>query len=284
MNRNQYPYILKGILMAILIFIAEYLLFAFVANTILCFLLLILIILVSSHLLLEHTLRYKSVLTYSGILTVFFGILSYLAMKKTVNNISYSKLCWYTVVLNWLIPYVYCFIRQYLDRGPRFPDYIKFFIGMTIIFSIPYIFVFIYLNYVNPEFFPIYHPEGYEFIPFYTSATYIENILKHTIGWSHFFIYVGLYVLLYLPIGYHGRLFTRNLSLSTRVLFFLLFTLLAELIKIPLLGNFTIDNVFYSLLGILIGCGLFALVDYLHYQRKDVEYLHRSTFNFTYRY
>lgn len=285
MNRNLFPYFLKGILMAILIFVAEYLSFVLIANKILRLLLVLLIIVVSSHLLLEITLRYKSVLMFSCILVILFGILSYIGMKnETIGSFEYSKICWYTVALNWLVPYIYCFIRQYLDRGPRFPDYNKFFIGMTVFFFIPFTFIFIYLNYVNPDFFSIYYPKGYEFIPFYTTATYIENILNGTIHFSNFFVYTGLYVLMYLPIGYHGRLLTRNYSLIIRVVLFLLVGIIAEAIKIPVLGNFNIDNILFSMLGVLIGCGLFAFVDYQHYKKKDAEYLHRSSFNFTYRY
>ena len=146
MNRNTYPYLLKGVMMAIFTFILEYLLFAFISDPILLTLLIIIVLLVTNHVLLEVTLRYKACLMNSIILLLVFGGFTYLVMEnEVINGIQHSFTLWFSVALNWLVPYVYCFIRQYLDRGPRFPDYNKFFIGMTILFFIPFTIFFIYI-------------------------------------------------------------------------------------------------------------------------------------------
>ncbi len=285
MNRTTYPYLLKGVMMAILTFIVEYLLFSFVSNTILLILLVVITLLIANHILLEITLRYKACLMLTSILLVLWGGLTYMLMiNKDIGGLHYSWLYWLTTSMNFIVPYIYCFIRQYMDRGPRFPDYNKFFIGITIVFFIPFTFVFIYLNYINPNFFTIYQPKEFSYIPFYTTAVYIENILNHTINSSTFFVYIGLYTLPFLPLGYHGRLLTRDFTFIIRILFFVVICAITEVIKIPILNTFNMDNILYSIIGMLIGGGLFAYVDYKHYEKKDVEYLHKSSFTFTYRY
>lgn len=285
MNRNTYPYLLKGVMMAIFTFILEYLLFAFISDPILLTLLIVIVLLITNHVLLEVTLRYKACLMSSIILLLVFGGFTYLVMaNEVINGIPYSFTLWFIVALNWLVPYVYCFIRQYLDRGPRFPDYNKFFIGMTILFFIPFTIFLIYINYINPNFFNIYQPKDLSLIPFYMSATYIENILNDTVKASSFITYIALCLLLFIPIGYHVRLLTRDFSLALRILIFIIFCVLVEVLKIPILDTMNIDNILYSLMGMLIGGGLFAFVDYKHYQKKDLEYLYKSSFRFTYRY
>ena len=285
MNRNTYPYLFKGVMMAIVTFLIEYLVFAFVSNSILLILLVIAALTITNHILLETTLRYRACLMHTIILLVLWGFLSYLLMGSgEIGKLHYSWLVWLTVALNWLVPYIYCFFRQYLDRGPRFPDYNRFFIGITIVFFIPFTVCFIYLNYINPNFFTIYHPKEYSYIPFYTTASYVENIFKKNIEVSSFSIYIALYTLLFLPLGYHVRLLSRDFSMSIRFVFFMLLCTVAEVVKIPILDAFNVDNILYSFLGMLIGGGLFAYVDFKHYQKKDTEYLYKSSFNFTYRY
>ncbi len=272
-------------MMAILTFIVEYLLFSFVSNTILLTLLVFITLLIANHMLLEITLRYKACLMLTSLLLVLWGGMTYMLMiNKDIGGLHYSWLYWLTTLLNFIVPYVYSFIRQYMDRGPRFPDYNKFFIGMTIIFFIPFTVIFVYLNYINPNFFTIYQPKDYTFIPFYTTAVYIENILNHTIKGSTFFVYIGLYTLLFLPLGYHARLITRDFTFTIRTLVFIVICAITEVIKIPFLSTFNMDNILYSIIGMLIGGGLFAYVDFKHYEKKDVSYLHKPSFNFTYRY
>ncbi len=282
---NSYSYLFKGIIMAILTFIVEYIVCTYITNTIFLTLLVIITLVITNHIMLEISLRYKVCFMLSIILLILWSCLLYLLKTNgDIGMLHYSWELWMITALNWLIPYIYCFIRQYLDRGPRFPDYNKFFVAMTIIFLIPFTIIFIYLNYVNPRFFLVYHPKEYSYIPFYTTATYIENILNHTIKLSSFSIYLCLYTLLFLPLGYHLRLLAKSFSLSTRFLLFVVICAGAEIIKIPILDTFNIDNIFYSFIGILLGAGLFSFVDYKHYQKKDREYLYKSSFNFTYRY
>ena len=285
MNRNTFPYLSKGILMGILTFIIEYLLFSFVSNSWLLTLLIIVALLITCHILLESTLRYKACFTYTLTLLLLWGFLSYVLMgSEEIGKLQYSLLVWLVVALDWFVPYIYCFFRQYLDRGPRFPDYNRFFAEMTIVFFIPFTVCFIYLNYINLNFFTIYRPKGYSFIPFFTTAAYLENIFKHNITINSFYVYIALYTLLFLPIGYHVRLLSRDFSMSIHFLLFMLLCIIAEVIKIPILDAFNIDNILYSFLGMVIGGGLFAYVDYKHYQKKDTEFLYKSSFNFTYRY
>ncbi len=285
MNRGTYSYITKNFLIALLVLIGEYLIFAFVPNIVVRILLVLAFLLVANHILLEVTLRYKANFMASCLLSICWGLLSYLVMQHSkMGQLHYNWTFWLTTGLNWFVPYLYCLIRQYLDRGPQFPDYNKFFIGMTVLFFIPFTLCFIYLNYVNPDFFAIYHPNKDTYIPFYMTAMYIENITNNGLPVSSLFTYISMYILLFLPIGYHIRLLTRNFSLLFRFAVCIIFCVVAEAIKIPFSAFFCIDTILYSLLGILVGCGLFAFVDYKHYQRKDYEYLYKTSFNFTYRY
>lgn len=285
MKRNTYPYLLKGVMMAILTFALEYLLFSLVDNTMLLILLVIITLLITNHILLEVTLRYKACFMQTIILLILSSGLSfYLMINGNIGSLHYSWLYWLTTALSWLVPFIYCFFRQYMDRGPRFPDYNKFFVGMSITFFIPFTAIFIYLNYINPDYFIIHQPKGYSYIPFYTTSAFIENIISDNITISTLSTYIAQYILLFLPLGYYIRLLTRDFSLIIRIICFIILCGGTEAIKIPLLHSFIMDNILYSLIGTLIGVALFAFVDYKHYQKKDQEYLHKTSFNFTYRY
>jgi len=86
--------------------------------------------LILTHYFLETTLDYDSCFLQAAFMTIMttaFCIVIYL--MESNEWIAYDYTLLVLVAVNWLVPFGYCFIRDFMDRGPRFDDYLFFFHG-----------------------------------------------------------------------------------------------------------------------------------------------------------
>lgn len=101
-----------------------------------------------AHFFLESSLNYDYNFLHAASMTVttlIFAIVIYLIQPNEWITFDFWLPC--LVLINWLVPFLYCTLRDLFDRGPRFDGYHKFFNRMCIFFTFIYIFVILYCTY-----------------------------------------------------------------------------------------------------------------------------------------
>lgn len=104
-----------------------------------------------AHFFLESSLNYDYCFLHASFMTITstaFTIIVYLMQPNVWIAYDYSLIA--LIIVNWFIPFGYCFIRDFCDRGPRFAEYLFFFYGMSILFLIIYAIALVKLLFVTP--------------------------------------------------------------------------------------------------------------------------------------
>lgn len=221
--------------------------------------------LILAHFFLESSLNYDYNFLHAAsmtLTTLAFSAAVYLVQPNNWITFDFWLPC--LVLVNWIVPFLYCTLRDLFDRGPRFDGYHKFFNRMCIFFTLIYIFVIAKQYFITPIV-PPYHKLSFgahNFVPFMATAGYIEQTLKAGSSLNELILYVVQLICLGVPFGYLTRVAMRKLNLVFRIIIYFLFPAALEVIQYYTgLGRGDIDDCVFSLIGILIGVILFHIMN-----------------------
>lgn len=224
-----------------------------------------LVIIISSHLLLEKSLTYESCFVYTLLIlfiSILITLLTYLGDFLPITNTLLG-----IIISNWLMPTLYCFVRSMFDGGERNKNFKSFYRNVSIIFVLFYMGVLLYGNFYEEAFPWAYHMVSRQinFTPFWSIATQIEDFINGMIPLTDILTYLFVRILTYIPYGFYLVLLLRKSSKLLRFIVLLLLPSIIELFQyffIP--GRFDIDDVIYAFIGGVIGAFLFHLTNTIY--------------------
>lgn len=251
------------ILLSIITIIFQFVIYYFFAAFYVIWGAAILISLLCCHILLEQTSTYEVCFHYSSLIlfiSFIITLLSYLGGDQAFLPYTGNMLA--IGIINWLIPCIYCFIRNMLDYSTRFEDYPIFYRNHSLLFFLVYLGVILYGMFVEGAF-PLAYRGALNYaniIPFEAITILIEDYLYGIIPLSDVLIYVLIRILIFLPYGYQMTLLLRRQPRLLRFIILLLPPLALELVQYFVISNrCDIDDVIYAIIGGIIGSILFYL-------------------------
>lgn len=250
-------------------------------------------VLICTHIFLELSLGYNACFLYSTLIIILTALIcvplyivpesastfgDVLALEHTLflpNHNFYGVL-----FLNWFLPVLYCIARNLMDKGPRFVHFKKFFISSNIIFLIFFTISFIYQLFFNEFNFPFADSleAGGPYIPFLALSSYVEAVFYGSAPFEPFLYFVGISLLLYVPIGFYTKLLLKHSFLPFRFLIYFAFPGLISLLRYLFnIHLFVTDNVLLGILGCLIGACLFNILNTIYLKVTDEEFLYEPS-------
>lgn len=232
------------------------------------------------HILVERCISYGICFDYS-LLTMFISlIITVLACFSNEQSlIKYSDILSGIVIINWLFPVLYCFIRYMTDIGSHAEDYPVFFRKSSILFLLTYLFILIYGSIDN-----IAIPSAYKstndainFTPFWSISVQIEQYLDGKMPISDIVLYLCSRTLIFIPYGYYCTLLLRQKSKIARLLVLLVLPFLIELCQCILNpSRCDIDDFIYALIGGLLGALCYQLMNSLFKRISGKDFLEKG--------
>jgi len=215
------------------------------------------------HVLLSQSASYEACYCYS-LLTIFISLsimaVSYLGEAK--GFLPYTWIMPGLVAINWLIPLLHCLVRYVVDYSTRIEDFFVFYRNISIIFTVFYLIIILYASFAPGAFewaYPIKRSQ-YNLLPFEILATLIEDKLYGNIPLSDITAYLLPRILIFLPYGFYVRLLLFKKTRLIRLITFLLFPLLLELLQYIIIpSRCDIDDIIYGVIGSLLGSLFFVL-------------------------
>lgn len=269
------------LLLALLSFIFEVCLYYFVPIHMVTVLVAAVISLGLTHYFLETTLNYDSCFlqaSFMTIMTTAFCVVVYLLQPNAWISYDYTLLG--LVLVNWLVPFGYCFIRDFMDRGPRFDDFLFFFHGMSFLFLVVYFLAVIKQFFATPLL-PPYEAlsmGAHSFIPFMAMGTYLESVISQGGDVTPMIIYVVEVILFAVPFGFYAKVYTRQMPTAVRFLVYMGIPFLLEVVQaFTGMGRGDIDDYSFAMIGTIIGVGIFRLVAYISREVNKREFLDDRT-------
>lgn len=269
------------ILLALLSFIVEICTYYFIPQHFITVLLAAVISLALSHFFLETSLNYDCPFLHGSFMTicsVAFTIVVYLMQPNEWIQYDYSMIA--LVLVNWMVPFIYCFIRDFADRGPRFADYLFFFHGMSAVFGVAFLVGFVKQFFITPLL-PPYEamPFGaHNFIPFMATGNYIESVISAGGSVTNIIIYIIEMICFSIPFGFYVKVYLREFPFVLRLAAYVGVPLIVEGIQfITGRGRADIDDVAFSLIGTVIGVLIYHLVYRVSYEVHKRDFLEDRT-------
>ena len=210
MNKRSVNISSLVILLSLLSFLFEMCLYYFIPQHLITVAVAAIISLGLAHFFLESSLNYDYCFLHASFMTITstaFTIIVYLMQPNVWIAYDYSLIA--LIIVNWFIPFGYCFIRDFCDRGPRFAEYLFFFYGMSILFLIIYAIALVKLLFVTPLLPPYETMDfgAHNFIPFMATGNYIEDALSHHASITKMITYMLEMIVLGIPAGFYIRVF-----------------------------------------------------------------------------
>lgn len=269
------------ILLALLSLILEICLYYFVPQHAVTVIVAVVISLGLTHFFLETSLDYDYCFLYAAIMTitsVAFCMVVYLIQPNIWITYDYSLLA--LIIVNWLIPFAYCFIRDFADRGPRFSDYLFFFHGMSILFLVVYFIAIIKQLFVTPLL-PPYEELSFgahNFVPFMATGSYIEMALEYGEDLGSMITYIIELIVLAIPFGFYAKVYCRKLPFILRLLIYIGVPFLFEAAQYLIgVGRADIDDYTLAMIGTVIGVVIYHIVYYISYESHKRDFLEERT-------
>lgn len=269
------------ILLSLLSFIAEVCVYYFLPYHWISVLFAGAVALGNSHFCLESSMDYDYSFIHASfmvIATLAFSGIVYIIQPNRWIQYDFSMVL--LVLVNWLVPFVYSCIRDLLDHGPRFDGYHTFFHRMSILFIVIFLLTVVKQYFLTPIV-PPYPDEpfgAHNFVPFMSTATYIESVLRQHGSLNTLFAYIAEIFFMGIPIGFFCRIYLRKLYLVFRVMIYIAIPVVLEVLQyVTGAGRGSIDDVTFSLLGILIGVILFHLMNQLFQAVSNREFMMSRT-------
>lgn len=281
MNKRSVNISSLVILLSLLSFLFEMCLYYFIPQHLITVAVAAIISLGLAHFFLESSLNYDYCFLHASFMTITstaFTIIVYLMQPNVWVAYDYSLIA--LIIVNWFIPFGYCFIRDFCDRGPRFAEYLFFFYGMSILFLIIYAIALVKLLFVTPLLPPYETMDfgAHNFIPFMATGNYIEDALSHHASITKMITYMLEMIVLGIPAGFYIRVFLRNHSITPRIFAYLFMPFLLEFIQfLTGIGRADIDDYTFYLIGILVGIAIYYIVYRISYEVHKRDFLEDRT-------
>jgi len=196
------------------------------------------------------------------ITSLAFGIIVYIIQPNQWIKYDYSIIV--LVLLNWLIPFLYCCLRDLFDRGPRFDGFNLFFHRMSKFFIVIYILAIFKQYFVTPFMPPYDAPEfgARLFVPFMVTAECIEENIRTGQSLVPVIVYILEIACFGVPFGYFSRIYLRKRHFIIRLFACFAFPLVLELFPPPTrLRRRAIDDYVIFLIGIVAGTILYHIMN-----------------------
>lgn len=269
------------LLLALVSFIFEMCLYYFIPQHVVTVIAAALITLGLTHYFLEVALDYDSCFLHAAFMTISttaFTIVIYLLQPNEWISYDYSLIA--LVIVNWLVPFVYCFIRDFMDRGPRFDDYLFFFYGMSLVFGVVYLIALVKQFFVTPLLPPYEAMEmgAHSFIPFMATGSYLETVISQGDSVISMLVYALELIVFAIPFGFYAKVYIRQLPGIIRFLVYFGLPFCVELLQfLTGRGRGDIDDYAFVMIGTLIGVGIYRVVAYISYEVNKRNFLEDRT-------
>ncbi|MDF2904813.1 MAG: putative rane protein [Herbinix sp.] len=271
------------ILLSIITILSQFVIYYFFAANYVIWGAAIVASLLCCHILLEQTSNYEACFNYSSlILFISFVIMLLSYFGKSQSLLPYTGTMLGIGIINWLIPCLYCFLRNMLDYSTRFEDYNMFYRNHSLLFFIIYLCVMIYGMFVEGAFPLAYQGtlETANIIPFEAITILIEDYLYGIIPLSDVLVYLLVRILIFLPYGFQLTLLLRRQSRLLRFIVLLLLPVIIEIFQYFIISyRSDIDDVIYAMIGGILGSILFYLCNLIfraftgkNFLAKDADY------------
>jgi glycopeptide antibiotics resistance protein len=269
------------ILLALLSLILEICLYYFIPQHVVTVIVAAVISLGLTHFFLETSLDYDYCFLYAALMTITslaFCIVVYLMQPNQWIQYDYTLLA--LIIVNWFIPFAYCFIRDFIDRGPRFADYLFFFHGMSILFLAVYLLAIVKQLFVTP-FLPPYDAMSFgahNFVPFMATGSYVEAALASGSSLHHIIVYLAEMIVIAIPFGFYAKVYCRSLPFLIRLFVYLAVPFLMEAIQyLTGIGRADIDDYTLALIGTVIGIIIYHIIYRISYETHKRDFLEERT-------
>ncbi|MCI8378365.1 MAG: hypothetical protein HFH72_07575 [Lachnospiraceae bacterium] len=269
------------ILLALLSLILEICLYYFIPQHFITVIVAAVISLGLTHFFLETSLDYDYCFLHAALMTIAslaFCMVVYLIQPNAWISYDYSLLA--LIVVNWLIPFAYCFMRDFSDRGPRFSDYLFFFHGMSVLFLAVYCIAIVKQLFITPFLPPFDSPAfgAHNFVPFMATGNYLERTISAGGDISSMIIYIIEMVVLAIPFGFYAKVYCRSFPFLGRLFIYLIVPFLLEGIQyLTGIGRADIDDYSLAMIGTVIGVVIYQLVYYISYETHKRDFLEDRT-------
>lgn len=241
----------------------------------------ILAALISCHILLEHTMSYPTCFNYSSLVLFMSAIILFLSfLGKSSSFLPYSTAMLGIAVINWLLPCLYCYLRNMLDYGTRFTDYRLFYRNDSLLFFFLYLGVLFYGCFAEAAFPLVYRGalDSANFIPFEAVTVLIEDYLYGIIPAGDVLFYIFIRILVFLPYGFQMTLLLKRQSRLPRFLALFVLPFIIEAAQYFIIPErFDIDDIIYAVLGGILGTILYYLCNLIFRAFTGKDFLSRET-------
>lgn len=253
------------ILLSLICFVLEIGVYYFIPWTWSCVVVAAILSLAITHFCLETSLDYDYCFIHANFMvisTLAFSIITYIIQPNQWLHFEYSLVL--LVLTNWLVPFIYGFVRDLMDYGPRFDGYRVYFHRMSFLFFALFLLVVIKQYFLTPIL-PPYRAEpfgAHNFVPFMSTASYIERLLRKGNSLTPILLYILQMICLGIPTGFFCRLYCRRFYRFFRFLTYLAVPVVLEFLQYTTgLGRGDIDDVTTSVIGILLGIALYHIMN-----------------------
>lgn len=277
------------IILSILSVISTFTIYYFTNNAQLMIASTIFISLILSHIFLEASLTYETNFLFTCLSMILTSIIiALIYFNLTFGLLSYQNYIHLSIYLYWIVPMAYYIFRTLLDKGPRFVGFSSYFSKSTIVFLIYYIVNLVYHTIIDPIMIPYgFSGSTNNFIPFFSTATHIEDFIYVGTGIEELFVYIIKLFILFIPIGFYCSLFFKEYDIKFS---FVIKTILAIIVSAVFEsisyfhGNsINIDSCLYRFFGIFIGILLFNILNKIFLSKTGEEFLvERNRYSFFY--
>lgn len=265
MNKQSVNISSLVILLSLICFIMDVCIYYFVPQRYVVIVFAIVCSVCLSHFFLESSLNYDYNFIHASFMVITslaFGVIIYIIQPNQWIKYDYSIIV--LVLLNWLIPFLYCCLRDLFDRGPRFDGFNLFFHRMSKFFIVIYILAILKQYFITP-FVPPYDAPSFGarlFVPFMSTAEHIEYVIRTGQSLVPVMVYIIEIICFGVPAGYFARIYLRNRHFIIRLFVCLLFPLVLELLQhVTGLGRCAIDDYVIFLIGVVIGNTLYHIMN-----------------------
>ncbi|MGF7141868.1 glycopeptide antibiotics resistance protein [Anaerotaenia torta] len=240
-----------------------------------------LITIISCHILLEQTAAYSTCFNYSALILFISSIILFLSfMGGSSFFLPYSNTMIGIAVINWLLPCLYCYLRNMLDYGTRFTDYRIFYRNDALLFFFLYLVILLYGNFATKAFPEVYRGtlDAANFLPFETITVLIEDYLYGVLPLSDILFYVFVRILVFLPYGFQMTFLLKRQSRLPRFLVLLILPCALEAAQYFIIPErFDVDDVIYAVIGGILGSILYYLCNFIFRSITGKDFLSRES-------
>lgn len=285
MQRSPLHVVTLIILLSIISVAVQFSLYYFLGISVLTFVVSGILILICSHIFLEHTLSYESIFSYTLLNTLICIIIIGLSyFNEGSSFINYNSILLLFIILNLFLPVIYSTVRTLFDHGHKYIDFKSFYYNCSILSVILYIGIIVNFLFVTNKNYIIYYSDFQKinFVPFLTLATLIEDYIGGYMPISSIINYLLLGILIYIPYGFYISLFLRSQRRQLKFLcLFLLPIIIEGLQKVLSLGKCDMDDIILGVIGGILGVILYFLLNQSFRFVKDEDFLQeRSRYSF----